>query len=1307
MSRLALSLSVLLIASQASFATAQTPAHTPGPLEKQLLAEGLPALAEAARVDGDFNRGAILFYQPHMACRKCHVFGDKTAAIGPDLARFEKKVDDAYLVEAVLHPSKVIRKGFETITIVTGDGKSFTGLLAEEKPDAIVLRDATQPGKRITIAKADIEERVSQKVSVMPAGLVNMLGTRQQFLDLTRYVMEIAAKGPSRELELRPNPSLYAARPLPEYEKHIDHAGLIADLDKDSFKKGEAIYNRLCINCHGTHDRPGSLPTSLKFASGKFKNGHDPYSMYQTLTRGFGMMVGQSWMVPEQKYDVIHYIREAYLKPRNATQYAKIEDSYLARLPKGDTRGPKPTNITPWINMDYGSSLIASYEVGNDGANFAYKGIATRLDAGPGGVSRGRHWMVFDHDTLRVAAGWSGQGFIDWNGIMFNGRHAIHPRLVGDVAFANPAGPGWANPETGSFDDPRFKGRDDKPYGPLPRKWAQYKGLYHHGNRTIVSYTVGNAPVMETSGLQDVDKTPVFTRSFEIGPRDRDMVLQVAHRPGSKLSLLSSSNDATAVRFGSGSPSAAKKPVKTTKGLVFDGRTYLEIAKADDFDMTEKSYSIYARIRTRKGGTIFAKTPPQDKWVPDGKTLFVRGERLAFDIGWVGTLQSQTRVNDGKPHDVVAVYDREKAKLRLYVDGKLEADGNLQPKKRPRKQVVRIGYTAPNFPRPQTFFDGELDEVRFYQRALKRDDLESITEEPKPSTDLIGRWVFKNAGGETVENTVGKKHVARVQRGTPQVSSSSPSNGALLAGTVGLPQNNEWLATPEGNLRLKIPAGEKPLNFTLWITPSEGGAKPDELSAAIAGRIKPAALKPLTKGGPPRWPDVLKTQPTIGEDKGPFAVDVLTDPVANPWFCRMRLTGHDFLPGGKQAAVSTWDGDVWMVTGIDTPEKGLSWRRIASGLFQPLGVKYVNGKIFLSCRDQICILHDLNGDGETDFYESFNNDHQVTEHFHEFAMGLQTDEAGNFYYAKSARHAKTALVPHHGTLLRVTKDGSKTDIIANGFRAANGVCLNPDGTFIVTDQEGHWNPKNRINWVKPGGFYGNMFGYHDVTDTSDAAMQQPLCWITNSFDRSPAELLWVDSKAWGPLDKSLLNFSYGYGKIYVVPHEDVGGQMQGGMCELPLPKFPTGIMRGRFHPGNGQLYGCGMFAWAGTQQQSGGFYRIRYTGKPVHLPTGLSARKTGMQITLSGDVDRATAENPANYAVKTWSLKRTANYGSKHYDEQRLEITAAKLSKDGRTVLLEIPDIKPTWCMEIRYSIRGSKGEPVDGVIHNTIHKLR
>ncbi len=63
--------------------------------------------------------------------------------------------------------------------------------------------------------------------------------------------------------------------------------------------------------------------------------------------------------------------------------------------------------------------------------------------------------------------------------------------------FANPVGPGWANPETGRFDDTRLKGRDGKPYGPLPRAWAQYKGMYHYGNQVILSYTVGDG---ENSG---------------------------------------------------------------------------------------------------------------------------------------------------------------------------------------------------------------------------------------------------------------------------------------------------------------------------------------------------------------------------------------------------------------------------------------------------------------------------------------------------------------------------------------------------------------------------------------------------------------------------------------------------------------------------------------------------------------------------------------------------------------------------------------------------------------------------------------
>jgi hypothetical protein len=232
-----------------------------------------------------------------------------------------------------------------------------------------------------------------------------------------------------------------------------------------------------------------------------------------------------------------------------------------------------------------------------------------------------------------------------------------------------------------------------------------------------------------------------------------------------------------------------------------------------------------------------------------------------------------------------------------------------------------------------------------------------------------------------------------------------------------------------------------------------------------------------------------------------------------------------------------------------------------------------------------------------------------------------------------------------------------------------------------------------------------MFGYHDVSDSSDSAMEPPLCWITNAFDRSPAELLWVESPRWGVLNGALLNLSYGYGKVFLVPHERAGGVLQGGMIALPVPLFPTGIMRGRFHPGDGHLYLCGMFAWAGNATQPGGLYRLRATGRPMQLPIELHARHSQLELTFTEPLDAIGLDAKA-VQISTWSLKRSASYGSKHYDERPLAVRGAALSSDGRTLTLEVPELAPTWCMEIRYTLRARDGELVSGVIHNTIHAL-
>ncbi|MFO0948311.1 MAG: cytochrome c, partial [Planctomycetota bacterium] len=282
------------------------------------------------------------------------------------------------------------------------------------------------------------------------------------------------------------------------------------------------MYLRVCANCHGTHDQPGSLPTSLRFATGSFKNGSDPHQMYQTLTHGFGLMVAQRWMVPTQKYDVIHYIREEYVAKSNPSQYRPVTDAYLDALPKGSDRGPSPVSLEPWVTMDYGQSLSATYEVGDDGSVFAHKGIAIRLDSGPGGVARGREWVVYDHDTMRLAGYWAGTGFIDWQGILFDGKHAVHPRVVGEVMLCNPTGPGWADPETGSFDDRRVLGRDGRQYGPLPREWARFRGMYVYGERRILEYSVGAMKVLESPLLVPTESGNALVREMLLQPSGKE-----------------------------------------------------------------------------------------------------------------------------------------------------------------------------------------------------------------------------------------------------------------------------------------------------------------------------------------------------------------------------------------------------------------------------------------------------------------------------------------------------------------------------------------------------------------------------------------------------------------------------------------------------------------------------------------------------------------------------------------------------------------------------------------------------------------
>ena len=348
--------SLLLAATSASGADDPVSSAMPAPLDQQLRREDPAALARDARRLGDARRGALVFYQPALTCTRCHVNekADATApTLGPDLAAIGKDAPDVELVESILEPSKVIKKGYEPVTIATDDGRTITGLLAEERPDAVVLRDPAQDGKPVAIARDRIEQRRKGGPSLMPAGLVNALASRQQFLDLVRYLMEIAEYGPARARALRPDPALVVAAAArvraPARPRRADR--------RPGTGRASAAARRSTPASAPTATAPRTSPARCppRRASPRPRSrtaATPTASIARSPTASARWRRRPGWC-PRQKYDVIHYIREAYLKPHNPAQYAAIDRAYLDRLPEGDdAAAPRRRRSSPgsrWI----------------------------------------------------------------------------------------------------------------------------------------------------------------------------------------------------------------------------------------------------------------------------------------------------------------------------------------------------------------------------------------------------------------------------------------------------------------------------------------------------------------------------------------------------------------------------------------------------------------------------------------------------------------------------------------------------------------------------------------------------------------------------------------------------------------------------------------------------------------------------------------------------------------------------------------------------------------------------------------------
>ncbi len=448
-------------------------------------------------------------------------------------------------------------------------------------------------------------------------------------------------------------------------------------------------------------------------------------------------------------------------------------------------------------------------------------------------------------------------------------------------------------------------------------------------------------------------------------------------------------------------------------------------------------------------------------------------------------------------------------------------------------------------------------------------------------------------------------------------------------------------------------------------------------------------LDAMTKGGIPQWPQVFETKGTVGQGK-PYAVDSLTFP-STPWKSLWHVGGHDFLPDGK-AALCTFEGEVWIVSGIDGTLDKLRWKRFASGLSQPLGLKVVDGDIHVLGRDQLTRLRDLNHDGEADFYECYSRAYETPAGGHDYLTGLETDAQDRFYFASGKLG-----------IMRIAADGKSSEPLATGLRNPNGLAVGPQGEVVAAAQEGDWTAASLLAVITPGGHYR-----HNGPKPGPLGDLPPMLYFPRGVDNSCGGQLFTTSPGWGLPTGSLLHLSWGYGAAFLILHETIDGQKQG--CAVPLPgEFRSGAHRGRFAPHDGQLYVTGSTGWGTYTPDDGCFQRVRYTGGTVVAPAKVQSHDNGVRLEFSSPLDPSAAE-VENYFAQQWNYLIGPAYGSDEYSvrwprqsgHDVLTVKSAQLSADRKSLFLEIPQLLPCHQLHLHAALPGLISQD----FYLTLHRL-
>lgn len=432
----------------------------------------------------------------------------------------------------------------------------------------------------------------------------------------------------------------------------------------------------------------------------------------------------------------------------------------------------------------------------------------------------------------------------------------------------------------------------------------------------------------------------------------------------------------------------------------------------------------------------------------------------------------------------------------------------------------------------------------------------------------------------------------------------------------------------------------------------------------------------------PKQPPRFGTVPGFGAPLEAVHPSLSIQEIRPRWF-KPRVGGMD-MDGQGNLYLTSWDsiGAVYKLSGLETGDSSqVNIQQVASGLHEPLGLKVVDGDIYVMQKSELSQLLDEDEDGIIDRYNSYSNSFHSSADFHEYNYGLVYKDG--YFYAnlgiamRLLSHQRQH--PDRGTSIKISPDGS-FETLMTGLRQPNGIGVGLGGEIVLTENQGRWVPACKLIVLKPGTFQGCKKDQGDRFD--HLTPSPPALWMPHhEIGNSPGQPILIPE---GLYKDQLLIGEVTHGGLKRVFLEKVGGEWQGVIFRFSQG-LEAGINRMVYGP-DGALYvgGVGMNGNWGWQGKRYGLQKLVSSGKKAFEMLSVKARKEGLEIEFTEKLSPDNLPKAKDLLIQQWRYEATENYGGPKIDIQTLKISSLEISSDKRSMNLTIPHVTEGYVVYIR-----------------------